>query len=328
MPGSSSPSTADGSALYPGRIEADGGATLAVFIDRPHLRDQVREDAVIAGYSVIVADRLDAFIRSAPVTAAVVLIDCPAPRPAVLAALTRQDLLAKQSASQIIVSTSLTGLEDVFCCLDQSQPQLLVDPGAADLAIALGRALALTSHSGLRELAESDRRLLLRLAEQVSRLAARLERLETDQAEDKANRLESPALAFRGASEAGVMLSGRALPRLPDSALVRRLLRHRRQRAAFFGDDLFSDPAWDMLLDLTAARGERKRVSVTSLCIAAGVPATTALRWIGQMTEQGLFIRVDDRTDRRRAFIDLSDKAAAGISGYFAALGDDAGLAA
>ena len=326
MSGSSHPSARDGSAVYQGRVAAGGGATLALFIDRPHLRDQVREDAIMAGYSVIVADGLDAFVGTAPVTAAVVLIDSPAPRPAVLAALTRQDLLAKQSAAQIIVATSLTGLEDVFCCLDQSQPQLLVDPGAADLAIALGRALALTGHGGLRELADSDRRLLLRLAEQVSRLAARLERLETDRAEDKANRLESPALAFRGAHEAGLVLSGRAPPRLPDSALVRRLLRHRQQRTAFFGDDLFSDPAWDMLLDLTAARGERKRVSVTSLCIAAGVPATTALRWIGQMTEQGLFVRIDDRADRRRAFIDLSDKAAAGMASYFAALADDAGL--
>lgn len=328
MPGSPIPPASDGSPVYSCRDDANNRATLAVFIDRPHLRDQVREDAVMAGYSVIVADGLDTFVDSAPVAAAVVLIDCPAPGPAVLAALIRQDLLAKQSGAQIIAVTSLTGLEDVFCCLDQSQPQLLVDPGAADLAIALGRALALTGHSGLRELAESDRRLLLRLAEQVSQLAARLERLETDREEDKANRLESPALAFRGANDAGLGLPGRALPRLPDSALVRRLLRHRHQRAAHFGSDLFADPAWDMLLDLTAARGERKRVSVTSLCIAAGVPATTALRWIAQMTEQGLFVRVDDRADRRRAFIDLSDQAAIGMARYFAALGDDAGLAA
>jgi hypothetical protein len=38
------------------------------------------------------------------------------------------------------------------------------------------------------------------------------------------------------------------------------------------------------------------------------VPPTTALRWIGQMTEAGLLERVEDETDRRRAFIALTDK--------------------
>jgi DNA-binding MarR family transcriptional regulator len=73
-----------------------------------------------------------------------------------------------------------------------------------------------------------------------------------------------------------------------------------------------------MLLDLTAARAEHKRVSVTSLCIASGVPATTALRWIALMVEQGLFVRVGDQTDRRRAFIELSKQSADAIASYFA----------
>ena len=79
-----------------------------------------------------------------------------------------------------------------------------------------------------------------------------------------------------------------------------------------------------MLLDLTAARAEHSRVSVTSLCIASGVPPTTALRWIGQMTEIGLFERVEDDTDRRRAFIALTEKAADGMARYFAELGKGA----
>lgn len=79
-----------------------------------------------------------------------------------------------------------------------------------------------------------------------------------------------------------------------------------------------------MLLDLTAARAEHLRVSVTSLCIASGVPATTALRWIGQMVEAGLFERVEDKTDRRRAFIALTDRAADRMARYFAELGSAA----
>jgi DNA-binding MarR family transcriptional regulator len=80
-----------------------------------------------------------------------------------------------------------------------------------------------------------------------------------------------------------------------------------------------------MLLDLTAARVEHTRVSVTSLCIASGVPPTTALRWITQLTEAGLVERIEDDTDRRRAFIALTDKAADAMARYFAELGRDAG---
>ena len=94
----------------------------------------------------------------------------------------------------------------------------------------------------------------------------------------------------------------------------------RRRREAIFGLDIFAEPAWDMLLDLTAAHGEGARVSVTSLCIAASVPATTALRWLTQMVESGIFQRVPDPADRRRAFIALSDKAIAAMSAYFASL--------
>ena len=95
-------------------------------------------------------------------------------------------------------------------------------------------------------------------------------------------------------------------------------------RARFFDGALFADPAWDMLLDLTAARAEHTRVSVTSLCIASGVPPTTALRWIGQMTEAALLERIDDEADRRRAFIALTDKAADAMARYFAELGGSA----
>jgi DNA-binding MarR family transcriptional regulator len=108
---------------------------------------------------------------------------------------------------------------------------------------------------------------------------------------------------------------------LPDPRLVRRIIANRQLREKYFDSDILADPAWDMLLDLTAARAEHVRVSVTSLCIASGVPVTTALRWIGQLVQAGLFERIDDDTDGRRAFIALSDKAAAAVARYFAELG-------
>lgn len=106
-------------------------------------------------------------------------------------------------------------------------------------------------------------------------------------------------------------------PPLPDPRLVRNIIRQRQLRARFFDGDIFADPAWDMLLDLTAARAEHKRVSVTSLCIASAVPPTTALRWISQLVEMGLFERIEDDADRRRAFIKISDKAAGAMARFF-----------
>lgn len=64
----------------------------------------------------------------------------------------------------------------------------------------------------------------------------------------------------------------------------------------------------------------RPQVTVTSLCVAAAVPATTALRLLTQMVESGIFVRVLDPADKRRAFIALSDRSLTAMAGYFASL--------
>jgi hypothetical protein len=104
-----------------------------------------------------------------------------------------------------------------------------------------------------------------------------------------------------------------------DAGLVRTMIRARRLRDQFFHSEIFADPAWDMLLDLFAARLEKRRVAVSSLCIAAAVPSTTALRWIKSLCDQGLFIRIADVEDGRRVFIELSDGAAAAMENYLRA---------
>ena len=99
-------------------------------------------------------------------------------------------------------------------------------------------------------------------------------------------------------------------------ATLRAFLRLRRIRARFFAEALFADPAWDILLDLRLAELEGRRVAVSSLCIAAAVPATTALRWIGLMTETGLLTRLPDPRDGRRVFVRLSSQGSAAMSKF------------
>lgn len=311
----------------------DGGAlplALSIFADRPHLRGQLRDDAEAAGFRVAEAGEIALLVEGeVRPLGDVVVLDCPEARADVLAALARLDMRAAHCGAQLVVSTTVGALDDVFGCLDQSGAQILVDPARAERVVALGRVLARAPHLRVRELSDEDRLTLLRLTEQVAEIAQRLEQLgaaapQPASPEDALFRFESPAHAFAGGADEGDRLVRAARPPLPDPRLVRRIIRQRQLRARFFEADLFADPAWDMLLDLTAARVEHTRVSVTSLCIASGVPPTTALRWIGQMTESGLLMRVEDETDRRRAFITLTDKAAEAMARYFAELGKGA----
>ena len=98
------------------------------------------------------------------------------------------------------------------------------------------------------------------------------------------------------------------------------MLRLRRLRNNYFSSELFADPAWDMLLDLTAAQLEGEKVAVSSLCIAAAVPPTTALRWIKTMCDAKLFERHADPLDGRRIFIGLSAGASTAMLAYLGAV--------
>ncbi len=321
----SAPLASDFAYPHGGMADAAGlPLALAVYADRPLVRAQVCEDGLEAGYRLAAQGALaDLLGGPARPLGEVVVVDCPAPDGAALAALARLDLRAARAGTQLVVATSLDALDAVFGCLDQSDPQLLVDPSAADFALALGRAAARGgTASRVRELAGIDRMALLRLSEQVDRLASELGRLGQLGLGGDDARVSAPAYAFR-ADHAPASLRANAAA-LPDPSRVRAVLRARALRARFLASELFADPAWDMLLDLTAAQGEGRRVSVTSLCIAAAVPPTTALRWIGQMIESGLFERTDDPGDRRRAFIGLSAPAREGMARWFAEVGDGA----
>ena len=316
---------------------------LSIFADRPHLRATMRDDAEAAGLVVSASGVLtDLLEGSARPLGDVVLVDCPQVDAEALAALARLDMRAARCHARLIVSTTIEALDVVFCCMDQSAPVLLVDPDRAERVIALGQVLASFPSGRLRELSRDDRLMLLRLSEQVGQIAGKIERLVPGDAADtgpqasafrfiedaKPRNIGEDAVADSGASRPPLpdplSAGNREVAPLPDPRLVRRIIRQRQQRVRFLDADLFADPAWDMLLDLIAARVERKRVSVTSLCIASGVPPTTALRWIGQMVEAGLFVRVCDDTDRRRAFIELTEKAVDAMARYF----DELALAA
>ena len=98
---------------------------------------------------------------------------------------------------------------------------------------------------------------------------------------------------------------------------VRALLRHRRNRDRYFPGALFADPAWDILLELYAAELGQQKIAISCLGVKAGVPMTTALRWINILEKSGLIERRQDPLDGRRYFVSLSCQGLEAMTAYF-----------
>ncbi|TCD02287.1 MarR family transcriptional regulator [Erythrobacteraceae bacterium CFH 75059] len=314
----------------PGDGPGEARALVSIYADPEPMRLELAEDCIAAGLAVRRHGSLHELVEICHAGAFallgdVVLVACTEASAAMLASLARLDLTAARTGRSVVVVTALDSLDAVFGCLDQSAAQILVQPARPDRIIALARVRAGRARAVVNEMSAEDRATLLRLTEQIEAISRHLgagPQAGWDAADGRG------VVAIAGASaapRAGTKADPRgAMPRLrqtrlplPDPRLVRAVLKHRQQRAALFGADLFADPVWDMLLDLAAARAEHRRVSVTSLCLASGVPPTTALRWLGQMVEAGLVERVRDPDDARRAFVAFTDRTAEAMARYF-----------
>jgi DNA-binding MarR family transcriptional regulator len=189
--------------------------------------------------------------------------------------------------------------------------ELIVDAGEAEriaaLALANARTGVTTRISDIASDQNADR--LRQLSDEVSRIAATLARLSS-----------GPAAPLRRSIEP---IPSGEVPNLSVET-VREVIRARRLRSRYFPEHLFADPAWDMLLDLLQAEIAQLRVPVSSLCIAAAVPATTALRWLKTMVQEGIFVRRADPHDGRRVFVELAPQTSQALRRYFADVGKPA----
>lgn len=229
--------------------------------------------------------------------------------------------------AHVLLLVDAAGLEATAAALSAPFDRMLCDPALSDI----GLGLCLLAREGrsapyLHDInRDSEASRLDRLSEEVRRLAHTIDRLahrETDLPAARAfDSAPEPAAPLPFPAEAIATPPAQGVPEGEASRSdVRALLQARRLRDRFLPSDLFADPAWDMILDLMAARLDGKRVSVSSLCIAAAVPPTTALRWIAQLTERGIFHRNNDPDDARRVFISLSDEAAERFGAWFNAV--------
>jgi len=211
-----------------------------------------------------------------------------------------------------VVSGTADLLDPITARVETSGIELIIDADDAERAAALaitttGRGMPLQVSDVA---SDNNAERLRQLSEEVSRIASTLARLST-----------GPGTPIRAVEQ---VPAGDVPPLSADT--VRAVIRARRLRARYFREDLFADPAWDMLLDLLQAEIAQLRVPVSSLCIAAAVPATTALRWLKTMVSQGIFVRRADPHDGRRVFVELAPEASQALRRYFAEVGQVAAI--
>lgn len=83
-------------------------------------------------------------------------------------------------------------------------------------------------------------------------------------------------------------------------------IERRNMRSRYLSNAIFGEPAWDIMIDLFLSHLMHRNISVSSACLAANVPSTTALRHIVRLESRGMIMRVGDETDHRRVWLKLT----------------------
>lgn len=132
-------------------------------------------------------------------------------------------------------------------------------------------------------------------------------------------RLENENFSLEHASSARASLPPSTLcgARIRDTealkpALVweaQKLIKARSSRAKYFPAELFGEPAWNILLDLYVCKARGQRITITSSCIASGVPPTTAIRYINLLVSMGLLTKSVSTADLRATYLELTGEA-------------------
>ena len=229
--------------------------------------------------------------------------DCGGPMDALLRRISRDVMEGRYAA---VVSTTSDLIDPLAAMIDESSVEIVVNGTDSERIAALSVATSRLLPARVGDVA-SDRgaERLRQLSEEVSRIASTLARLSAGPGAPRTSSETVPA---------------EDIPPL-SADTVANLIRARRLRGRFFPEELFADPAWDMLLDLLQAEIRQHRVPVSSLCIAAAVPATTALRWVKTLVGQGLFVRRADPHDGRRVFVELAPDTSLAMRRYFGEVG-------
>ncbi len=126
---------------------------------------------------------------------------------------------------------------------------------------------------------------------------------------------EQPVAAPIGKDTGGNIFAAAAVPPVEEgqhddetalAVLARSIASARRKLGTHLEASLFANPGLDIMLFLFAEGLDGATVTTNACCAAAGVPRTTALRWIKLLQDRGLVNGSDDISDRRVTMLALS----------------------
>ncbi|MEH6756375.1 MAG: hypothetical protein V7676_02550 [Parasphingorhabdus sp.] len=86
-------------------------------------------------------------------------------------------------------------------------------------------------------------------------------------------------------------------------------------RKKYFGENIVTGYGWDVLLELLITTGGKCRASLTAMSTLGGMRATTGLRWIDALSNEGL-VTVANDDDPHRKFVALTRHGKKGIQSY------------
>ncbi|HEX8447509.1 MAG TPA: hypothetical protein VF649_12960, partial [Sphingomonas sp.] len=162
--------------------------------------------------------------------------------------LDRIEALATRGRAGMVVAIVPELIDRTTARLRSDAVPILCNPTEADAAVTIALALVRANDS-VRQDSGGNAERLRGIGSELERIARTLGDL-ADVADDH-RATPAPPPARDGAAEIV-------------AADFRRMLRDRRLREVYLGEGLFADPAWDMLLDLAAARIEGMPVAVSS----------------------------------------------------------------
>lgn len=145
--------------------------------------------------------------------------------------------------------------------------------------------------------------------------------LPSQEAVDLVVALQRCLTSFHARKEEPAILDGDGNDQLPALA---RYLEARRVRATLFGQNLFSDPAWDILLALYQAELEGGALTLEQLSETLRLSMSVVVGQVGTMERRGLLDehRTSPNSRRRRA-IRLSPLAMDAMASWFSLAFDE-----
>jgi DNA-binding MarR family transcriptional regulator len=122
-----------------------------------------------------------------------------------------------------------------------------------------------------------------------------------------------------GSKEPVPTLDEPAMTLLPPAQLLdraRATIARRRSRNGYFNPAMFGEPAWDMLLSLYVSDSCGERPTTVKLAGLVDAPLSSAIRWLSYLEKERLIERIAHPTDRRIAFLKLTQKARQALESY------------